>query len=236
VQLNNNDIERIERYYDGSLTAKESVAFHQQMQQDPEFMAEVEAWHGVLEGVRRSGRAALKAAVAGVGATVIASGHVAAYTPSIKPVEPKEDATKNPPKKRGSSFIGKLFRFLLLGIIGTGAYMWYTDNIPQEWLDLLKSNTPENTIDTSGTAVDTVYFEGRREEEAVEIEAALVETTFTYSRDTVWVLDDESGESVEIRIDDLIPSHSEAPAPVPDESNANEQQPNPPEPQHAPFP
>lgn len=151
MELSNNDIAQIERYLDGTLSTEEVQAFELRMQQDAEFATEVDIFLDVIEGLKAGGRNEVKANVAAAGAAVIAAGNLQPYTPSIN----GETSTEDAPSRPKSSFGRRLVSIIFLGAAVAGFYMWYTDQIPEEWLKFFKSDRKVKS--------DTIKNETQRE-------------------------------------------------------------------------
>ncbi len=201
MELSDNDIASIEAYFDGTLGSEELAAFEQRLAGESEFAAEVEVWRGVFAAVREGGRDQLKTNVASIGAAAIASGGLADYTPSIN--APKQNTL---PKKGGSGIGGKLFSLVFAGLIGTGLYMWYTDQIPEGWLEFLQMETESDSTSKSyETKIDTIYFEGD-EEPAFEDDQVTIERFEEVVTETVWteVVVPLDAESTEVPVGDTV--------------------------------
>lgn len=178
------DIALIDRYLDGTLNADERAVVEQRIQDDPEFAADVDAVRDVVVGLKEHGRKAMKAELAAIGASITANGGFDDYTPSQNPSPPSTP-------KKGGSLGGKLFSVLFFGLVGTGIYLWYTDQVPEVIMQFFE----EEQVDEVPS--ERSYNEGPVEEVEPEqvkrIEEETQEVKITY--DTIYL---REGETVEL--------------------------------------
>ena len=129
MDLNDHDIELIERHSEKLLSSEEEKAFQDRMSSDSEFADEVNLFEQIQGGFKAVGRKELKTNLAGIEAAMLAGGELNDYTP---------------PKKGGSGF-GKFFQLLIIGGSFYVGYLAYTGKLE----GLIEKYIPSQEIEGS---------------------------------------------------------------------------------------
>lgn len=138
---------RIIQYVNGELHGEDLRQFEKELEANPHWQKEIDAYREIIAGVKLSERKKMKVA--------IASGISSVGVKELKDYQPSKNI---PPKNSGggSNFFGNLFRlaFIVLPIVAAG--LIYFDKMPIEHPVIDKAHDAMHEI-TIEEKVDTIY-------------------------------------------------------------------------------